>query len=219
MKDIHLAPDEFDFALWKRHVQLPAARTKHGVKTVTIVESGIRPNEMMVDGGGIEAFRHRLSGALVCPRDQGYDAARAVWNGMIDRRPALIAYCTNRQDVIEAVNFARRTGILTAVRSGGHNIAGASLCDGGLVIDLSRMNRVTVDSVSRTARAEGGAQLADLDTATQAHGLATTTRREQRHRTDRANAWAEVSVGSAASTGLPATTCYRPRWSRPMGEF
>jgi FAD/FMN-containing dehydrogenase len=142
---------------------------------VTIVESGIRPNEMAVDAAGIEAFRQLLSGELVCPRDQGYDAARAVWNGMIDRRPALIAYCANRQDVIEAVKFARSTGILTAVRSGGHNIAGASLCDGGLVIDLSRMNRVTVDSASRTAHAEGGAQLADLDTATQAHGLATTT--------------------------------------------
>ena len=125
--------------------------------------------------GGVEAFRHRLSGELVCPGDQGYEAARAVWNGMIDRRPALIAYCANRQDVIEAVNFARTTGILTAVRSGGHNIAGASLCDGGLVIDLSRMNRVTVDPVNRTARAEGGALLADLDAATQAHGLATTT--------------------------------------------
>ena len=132
-------------------------------------------DEMKVDGGGVEGFRHRLSGELVCPGDQGYEAARAVWNGMIDRRPALIAYCANCQDVIEAVNFARRTGILTAVRSGGHNIAGASLCDGGLVIDLSRMNRVTVDPVSRTARAEGGAQLADLDTATQAHGLATTS--------------------------------------------
>ena len=94
---------------------------------------------------------------------------------MIDRRPALIAYCANRQDVIEAVNFARTTGILTAVRSGGHNIAGASLCDGGLVIDLARMNRVTVDAATRTARAEGGALLADLDAATQAHGLATTT--------------------------------------------
>ena len=145
------------------------------VKTVTIVESGIRPNEMMVDAGRMEAFRRLFSGELVFPSDQGYDAARAVWNGMIDRRPALIAYCANRQDVIEAVNFARRTGILTAVRSGGHNIAGASLCDGGLVIDLSRMNRVTVDFASRTARAEGGAQLADLDTATQAHGLGTTT--------------------------------------------
>src|SRR6185437_1420430 len=103
-------------------------RPKHGVKTVTIVESGIRSNEMMVQGGGIEAFRQLLSGEVVCPRDQGYNAARAVWNGMIDRRPALIAYCANRQDVIEAVNFARRTGILTAVRGGGHNIAGASLC-------------------------------------------------------------------------------------------
>jgi FAD/FMN-containing dehydrogenase len=142
---------------------------------MAVVESSIRPGEMKVDGSGVEAFRQRLSGELVCPGDQGYNAARAVWNGMIDRRPALIAYCENRQDVIEAVNFARTTGVLTAVRSGGHNIAGASLCDGGLVIDLSRMNRVTVDPVNRTARAEGGAQLADLDAATQVHGLATTT--------------------------------------------
>ena len=175
MKGIHLSPDEFDFALWKSHVQSSGSANQAWIKTVTFVELGIRPNEMMVDGGGIEAFRPLFSGELICPRDQGYDAARAVWNGMIDRRAALIAYCANRQDVIEAVNFARRTGILTAVRSGGHNIAGASLCDGGLVIDLSRMNCVTVDSASRTARAEGGAQLADLDTATQAHGLATTT--------------------------------------------
>ena len=90
---------------------------------------------------------------------------------MIDRHPALIAYCTGRRDVLEAVAFARATGILTAIRSGGHNIAGASLCDGGLVIDLSRMNRVTVDPASRTARAEGGALLADLDAATQAMDL------------------------------------------------
>ena len=134
-----------------------------------------RPDEMKVDKGGLEAFGHRLSGVLVCPGEQGYETARAVWNGMIDRRPALIAYCANRQDVIEAIAFARATGILTAVRSGGHNIAGASLCDGGLVIDLSRMNRVGVDPVNRTARAEGGALLADLDAATQVHGLATTT--------------------------------------------
>ena len=154
---------------------LPPAQTKPEVKTVTIIESDIRTSETMVDGGRIEEFRRLLSGELACPGDHGYDAARAVWNGMIDRRPALIAYCVTRQDVIEAVSFARRTGILTAVRSGGHNIAGASLCDGGLVIDLSRMNRVTVDSASRTARAEGGSQLADLDTATQTHGLATTT--------------------------------------------
>jgi FAD/FMN-containing dehydrogenase len=142
---------------------------------MAIVEPSIRPDEMKVDQAGVQAFRRRLSGVVVCPGDQDYEAARAVWNGMVDRRPALIAYCANRQDVIEAVDFARTTGILTAVRSGGHNIAGASLCDGGLVIDLSRMNGVTVDPVNRTARAEGGALLADLDAATQTHGLATTT--------------------------------------------
>jgi FAD/FMN-containing dehydrogenase len=142
---------------------------------MTIVESSIRPEAMKIERAGVEAFRRRLSGVVVCPGDQDYEAARAVWNGMVDRRPALIAYCANRQDVIEAVNFARATGILTAVRSGGHNIAGASLCDGGLVIDMSRMSRVIVDPASRTARAEGGALLADLDAATQAHGLATTT--------------------------------------------
>ncbi len=134
-----------------------------------------RDDELTLHEGGLEAIRRRFSGTLVRPGEPGYDAARTVWNGMIDRRPALIAYCSNRQDVIEAIAFARMTGILTAIRSGGHNIAGSSLCDGGLVIDLSRMNGVTVDPISRTARAEGGALLADLDAATQVHGLATTT--------------------------------------------
>jgi FAD/FMN-containing dehydrogenase len=134
-----------------------------------------RADELTLQDGGLEAFRRQFSGTLVEPGDRGYDAARAVWNGMIDRRPAFLAYCANRQDVVEAIAFARGTGILTAIRSGGHNIAGSSLCDGGLVIDLSRMNRVTVDPLSRTARAEGGALLADLDAATQIHGLATTT--------------------------------------------
>ena len=133
---------------------------------MTIIEPSVRRDDVKADQAGVEAFRRQLSGVLVCRGEQGYEEARAVWNGMIDRRPAMIAYCANRQDVIEAVHFSRTTGILTAVRSGGHNIAGASLCEGGLVIDLSRMNRVTVDPVSRTARAEGGALLADLDAAT-----------------------------------------------------
>src|SRR5215475_5765442 len=149
--------------------------TTHGIKAMATVELNIPPAAKKVNEGAVEAFRHRLTGVLVRPGDPNYPAACAVWNGMIDRRPALIAYCASRQDVIEAVDFARTTGILMAVRSGGHNIAGASLCDGGLVIDLSRMNRVTVDPASRTACAEGGALLADLDTATQTHGLATTT--------------------------------------------
>jgi FAD/FMN-containing dehydrogenase len=142
---------------------------------MTIIEQSIRRGDVKADAGGLEAFRRRLSGELVCPGEPGYEAARVVWNGMIDRRPAVIAYCANRQDVVEAIHFSRTTGILTAVRGGGHNIAGASLCEGGLVIDLSRMNNVTVDPVNRTARAEGGALLADLDAATQVHGLATTT--------------------------------------------
>ncbi len=142
---------------------------------MAIVAMEGRSGDAILARSDVEAFRRRLSGGLVLPGEQGYDAARAVWNGMIDRHPAFIAYCANRQDVIEAVAFARGTGILTAVRSGGHNIAGASLCDGGLVIDLSRMNGVTVDPTSRTARAEGGALLADLDAAAQVHGLATTT--------------------------------------------
>ena len=107
---------------------------------MAIIESNIRSFDTKVDRAGVEAFRRRLSGDVVSPGHQDYEAARAVWNGMIDRRPALIAHCANRQDVIEAVNVARTTGILTAVRSGGHNIAGASLCDGGLVILISRTN-------------------------------------------------------------------------------
>ena len=101
-----------------------------------IVESSIRAGQMKIDERGMASFRRRLSGALVCRGDPGYDVARAVWNGMIDRRPALIAYCASRRDVIEAVEFARTTGILTAVRSGGHSIVGHSTTDGGIVIDL-----------------------------------------------------------------------------------
>src|SRR6185437_10353841 len=131
--------------------------------------------EESLQGNRIEGFRQRLSGTIVRPGNPEYDAARSIWNGMIDRRPAIIAYCANVNDVTQSIAFARETGILTSVRSGGHNIAGSSLCDGGLVIDLSRMNKVTVDPENRIARAEGGALLADLDAASQAHGLATTT--------------------------------------------
>ena len=123
----------------------------------------------------VAAFRRRLSGSLVLPGDDDYHSARRVWNGMIDKRPAIIAYCANPADVVESIAFARETGLPMAVRAGGHNIAGKSLCDDGLVLDLSRMRSVTVDPEARTARAEGGALLADLDVASQVHGLATTT--------------------------------------------
>ena len=108
------------------------------------------------------------------PGEAGYDEARKVWNGTIDRRPALIVYCAGADDVVEAVSFARSRNLLTAVRAGGHNVAGISVCDGGILIDLSRMKGIAVDPVRRTARAEAGLTLGEFDTATQAFGLATT---------------------------------------------
>jgi FAD/FMN-containing dehydrogenase len=116
----------------------------------------------------------QLRGNVVLEGNTGYDEARRVWNGAIDRRPAVIAYCADTQDVVEAVTFARSRALPVAVRSGGHNVAGLSVCDGGVVIDLSRMKRIDVDPVRRIARAEAGLDLGEFDRATQAHGLATT---------------------------------------------
>jgi FAD/FMN-containing dehydrogenase len=121
----------------------------------------------------VEAFASSLRGALVRPGDRGYEPARRIWNGMIDRRPALVARCAGAEDVVAAVNFARDNELLLAVRGGGHGVAGHALCDGGLVIDLSQMRGVEVDPERRTARAQGGCTLGDLDRATQRHGLAT----------------------------------------------
>jgi len=115
----------------------------------------------------------QFHGELIYPGDGDYDAARSVWNGMIDRRPALIARCANVADVQTAVNFARETGWPLSVRGGGHNVAGHAVNEGGIVIDLSRMNNVAVDVTKRLAYVGGGATIADLDQATQRYGLAT----------------------------------------------
>ena len=127
-----------------------------------------------VDDGAIQAFQERLRGELLRPGDAGYDAARTVWNAMIDRRPALIARCAGAADVIAAVRFAREQGLLVSVKSGGHGVAGTAICDDGLVIDLSPMTGIEVDVARRTARAGGGATWGEFDRETQAHGLATT---------------------------------------------
>jgi FAD/FMN-containing dehydrogenase len=111
-------------------------------------------------------------GELVVPADPAYDEHRRVWNGSINRHPAIIARCAGVADVIEAVRFARRTGLTAAVRSGGHSFPGLSVCDGGVVIDLSLMNGVRVDLASRTVRAQAGIRLGELDRETQAFGLA-----------------------------------------------
>ncbi len=126
----------------------------------------------MTDATAIDRFSQQLRGKLVRPDDAGYDEARRVWNGMIDKRPAMIAECAGTADVVAAVNFARDNGLAVAVRGGGHNVAGHATCDDGIVVDLSPMKNVTVDTGKRTALAEGGATWHDYDAATQAHGLA-----------------------------------------------
>jgi FAD/FMN-containing dehydrogenase len=127
-----------------------------------------------LDDEAVGALAADLRGRLLRPADEGYDAARAIWNAMIDRRPALIARCAGVADVIGAVTFARSNGLPVAVRGGGHNVAGTAICDGGLVVDVSPMTGIRVDPVARTARAEGGATWGELDQEAQAFGLATT---------------------------------------------
>jgi hypothetical protein len=124
--------------------------------------------------GDIEDLATQFGGELVRPGDDGYDEHRRGWNGMIDRRPALIARCHATSDVIAVVNFARQRNLLLAVRGGGHSFAGFSTCDDGLVLDLSPMQAVDVDAARQVARAEGGVTWGIFDAATHAHGLAST---------------------------------------------
>lgn len=128
---------------------------------------------VVLDEKAVGRFGSKLRGEVLRAGDAGYDAARRVWNGLIDRHPAVIARCAGTSDVVCAVDFARENDLLVAVRGGGHNVAGSATCDGGLVIDLSPMRDVRVDPGRRTARAEGGATWADLDRETQVFGLAT----------------------------------------------
>ncbi|MEV0292713.1 FAD-binding oxidoreductase [Nocardia sp. NPDC050710] len=120
----------------------------------------------------LDALRARMDGALVVPGDDGYDEARKVWNGSIDRRPLAIAQCAGPDDVSAAITFARASGVDLTVRGGAHNPAGTSIADDALMIDLSKLNDVRVDPQARRARVGGGALLADVDRATQEHGLA-----------------------------------------------
>ena len=127
-----------------------------------------------VAGQGLDRLRSRFSGRVITAGDGDYDQARSVWNGAIDAHPAVIARCAGTGDVAAAVGFAQAAGLEISVRGGAHNFGGAAVGDGGLTIDLSPLRQVLVDPDARTARAGGGATLADLDAATQVHGLATT---------------------------------------------
>lgn len=121
----------------------------------------------------IDEFKAHFRGNIILPGDAHYDEVRQIWNAMIDRRPALIARCASPDDIVQAVNFARKHDLLVSVRGGGHNIAGNAVCDDGLMIDLSLMKSVKVDPTARRATVEPGCTLADFDAAAQAHGLAT----------------------------------------------
>ncbi len=123
-------------------------------------------------GDAAKTLEGELQGELIRPGDGAYDEARSIWNGMIDRRPALIARCARPEDVAAAVRFAVAQELPLGVRGGGHGVAGLALAEDGLVVDLSAMREVQVDASAGTVRAQGGATLADLDGATQEHGLA-----------------------------------------------
>jgi FAD/FMN-containing dehydrogenase len=122
----------------------------------------------------MQRLRQHVRGTVIQPTDDGYDDARKIWNGMIDRRPAVIVKCAGVSDVMDAVNFARAHDLRIAVRGGSHSAAGLAMCDGGLVIDLCGLKGVRVDARTRTAQAQGGLLWKDLDHETQALGLAVT---------------------------------------------
>jgi FAD/FMN-containing dehydrogenase len=127
----------------------------------------------VIEESVVAGLQARMRGELIQSGDESYDEARKIWNGMIDKKPALIARCASVADVVASVNFARENGILLAVRGGGHNVAGTAIADGGLVVDLSPMKGVRVDSERHTVRAEGGVTIGELDEETQKFGLAT----------------------------------------------
>jgi len=137
--------------------------TKQELRTVGIVHDAV-----------VQDFRATQRGDVLVPGDDGYDAARTIWNGMIDKRPALIARCRGVADVIGAVSFAREHRLPLAVRGGGHNVAGNAVCDGGLMLDLSPMKGIHIDPIHRVACVEAGVLWREFDREAQAFGLATT---------------------------------------------
>ncbi|MBF9231781.1 FAD-binding oxidoreductase [Microvirga alba] len=137
--------------------------------------TNLKAGKTAVSAAAIEALAAQLSGTVLDASDASYDEVRAIWNAMIDRRPALIVRCADAADVVNAVRFARDNQLLVAVRGGGHNIAGNAVCDGGLMIDLSQMKSVRVDAGAKRAWVAPGATLADVDKETQSYGLALPT--------------------------------------------
>ncbi|WP_158858572.1 FAD-binding oxidoreductase [Lunatibacter salilacus] len=137
---------------------------------ITTTKKSQNPNPILA----WEELRSTLTGTLILPDSEIYDKSRAIWNGMIDRKPACIVKCANVNDVVSAVNFGREQQLLVAVKGGGHNAAGFAMCDEGMVIDLSNMKEIEVDPKLRTVVAQPGVLWGEFDKATQEHGLAVT---------------------------------------------
>jgi len=125
-----------------------------------------------LDAEALEVLSQQVRGPVLTPGDPAYDVARSIWNGLIDRRPALIVQCSGAADVVDAVNFAREQGLTLSIKAGGHNVAGNAVNDDGIVLDLSQMRGVHVDPALQTVRVQGGATWGDLDRETQLFGLA-----------------------------------------------
>lgn len=137
----------------------------------TVATRGASPTTLPKET--VENFRQQLRGPLLTPEDPGFESATRIWNGLIEKEPALVAQPTGTADVVAAVNFAREHNLLLSVKGGGHNIAGTALADGGLTIDMSRLRGVIVDPEAGTATAQAGCLLGDIDRETQLHGLVT----------------------------------------------
>jgi hypothetical protein len=155
---------------------LPARRLLASTGVLSTADTpaiGRTGKQLVLRGRDIDELRGKLRGRLLTAGEEGYEQARRIWNGAFDRRPALIVRCAGAADVVQAVNFGRSQDLLIAVRAGGHSLSGQSVCDGGLMIDVSPMRGVRVDPTARTVRVESGALLGDLDRESQAFGLAT----------------------------------------------
>ena len=142
---------------------------------MTVSLTGLDGSRHDADDAAVDHLRDNVSGAVVMEGGQGYDEARTLWNAMVDRKPGLVIRAANSADIQAAVNFARDNGFLMAIRSGGHQIAGHAVAEGAILLDLSQMKDVEVNASARTARVAPGPTLADVDAATQAHGLAVPT--------------------------------------------
>src|SRR5579863_7982591 len=155
-----------------------AALYGHGIATFGELARGAegsKQNVTPVDAAAIRRLASGIVGRVITPDGSGYEAARLVFNRAFDLRPAVIVRCAGPSDVARALDFVQTRNLPLAVRGGGHSRIGYGMCDGGVVIDLSGMKRVEVDASKRVARAEAGALVRDLDTATQHFGLATTS--------------------------------------------